>query len=61
MLRVADVRIVMSTAPQEVLEEADIVAPPVEQCGIIVGLEEAIKLAYNKEVFLKNSKHKERE
>jgi hydroxymethylpyrimidine pyrophosphatase-like HAD family hydrolase len=38
MLLKADIRIVMSTAPEEVKKEADILAKPVEQNGIIEAL-----------------------
>ncbi|MBS3904130.1 MAG: HAD family phosphatase [Simkania sp.] len=41
MLKKADVRIVMSTAPEEVKKEADIIAGPVGQHGIIAALKEA--------------------
>lgn len=43
MLKRADVKVVMATAPQEVLEIADVVAPPAGELGIIEGLEEAIR------------------
>lgn len=43
MLKIADIKVVMSTAPKEILALADIVAPPAEDMGIIEGLEEAIK------------------
>lgn len=42
MLEVADVKIVMSTAPPDLLEKADIVAPSASEKGIIVALEAAI-------------------
>lgn len=42
MFRVAQVKIAMATAPQEVLALADVIAPPAEKYGIIQGLEEAI-------------------
>lgn len=44
MFKEADVRIVMETAPKEVLAHADIIAPPASACGIIEALEKAIKL-----------------
>lgn len=43
MFAVADIAVVMATAPQEMLMEADIIAPPASEEGIIVGLEAAIK------------------
>lgn len=43
MFAVADVKIVMATAPQELLLEADIIAPPASEEGIIIGLEAALK------------------
>lgn len=42
MLAVADIKIVMSTAPPEVLAIADIVAPPAEELGIIEGLKRCV-------------------
>lgn len=47
MLKSATFRIVMSTAPSEVLKLADYVAPPASQLGIIDGLQHAIEF-YNK-------------
>lgn len=44
MLKVADVKVVMKTAPKEVLAFADIIAPSAEEEGIIQGLEKAIAL-----------------
>ncbi|MCB1148867.1 MAG: HAD family phosphatase, partial [Chlamydiia bacterium] len=44
MLAKADVKVVMATAPREVLLVADIVAPPAAELGIIEGLEKAIGL-----------------
>lgn len=44
MLKVATCRVVMATAPQIVLEMADIIAPPAKDKGIITGLKKAIKL-----------------
>jgi len=41
MLREADVRIVMETAPPEVLEEADIIAGSASKMGILTALAEA--------------------
>ena len=43
MLKEADVKIVMETAPEEMLGMADIVAPSGDACGIIEALEEATK------------------
>ncbi len=43
MLALADVRIVMETAPQEVLEKADIIAPSVEKMGLLTALKQAIE------------------
>lgn len=43
MLAVADVKIVMATAPADVLSKADIIAPSVEEEGIIIALEAAVK------------------
>jgi len=45
MLKRADLSIVIETAPAHVLKEADILAKPPEQCGIIEAVEEAITLA----------------
>lgn len=42
MLAQADIKIVMATAPIDMLAEADIVAPPATQNGIIAGLQAAI-------------------
>lgn len=44
MLKIADVKVVMETAPKEVLAFADIIAPSAEEEGIIQGLEKAIAL-----------------
>lgn len=43
MLAAADIKIAMSTAPKELLQMADIIAPPAVEEGILVALEEAIK------------------
>lgn len=43
MLLAADVKVVMVTAPKDLLEQADIVAPAASEEGIIKGLEAAIK------------------
>lgn len=43
MLQEADVAIVMETAPQELKKWADIVAPPAAECGIVLGLEQALE------------------
>lgn len=42
MLQAAHVKIVMANAPPDILEMADIVAPPATQQGIIQGLSEAM-------------------
>ncbi|MBS0655448.1 MAG: HAD family phosphatase [Verrucomicrobia bacterium] len=42
MLQRADCRVVMATAPAEVLSLADIIAPPAGELGIIEGLRQAI-------------------
>jgi hydroxymethylpyrimidine pyrophosphatase-like HAD family hydrolase len=42
MLKVADVKVVMATAPQDLLLKADVVAPAASEEGIIAGLEAAI-------------------
>jgi hydroxymethylpyrimidine pyrophosphatase-like HAD family hydrolase len=43
MLAKADIKVVMATAPQNMLANADIVAPPATEKGILIGLREAIK------------------
>jgi Cof subfamily protein (haloacid dehalogenase superfamily) len=43
MLQEADYKIVMATAPQEMLALADVVAPPSNEEGIIQGLEQVLK------------------
>lgn len=50
MLQQADVKIVMGDAPGPLLMEADIIAPPISQLGIIQGLKHAIALVNFKEV-----------
>lgn len=47
MLEIADVKIVMETAPQSLLEMADVIAPSAKNLGIIKGLEKAIKFRGN--------------
>lgn len=42
MLRVADIAIAMGTAPEHVLKEGDIIAPPATEMGIIPALTQAI-------------------
>lgn len=42
MLEKAHIKIVMANAPQSLLDIANIIAPPADQNGIIVGLKEAI-------------------
>lgn len=44
MLEEADVRIVMETAPQEVLTHADIIAKSAASCGLIDALKKALQL-----------------
>lgn len=44
MLQEASIRVVMSTAPKQLLEMAHVVAPAAQFDGIIEGLKEAIKL-----------------
>ena len=43
LLAVADVKIVMGSAPYSLLKIADIVAPPATEDGIIAGLETALR------------------
>jgi HAD superfamily hydrolase (TIGR01484 family) len=43
MLERADIKIVMETAPKELLEIATIVAPAAARCGILDGLQEALQ------------------
>ncbi len=43
MFAAADYRIVMETAPQQILAHADIIAPSADKQGILVGLQEAIR------------------
>ena len=47
MLEAADIKIVMSTAPDDLLKKADIIAPAASEEGIICGLEAAIAHAGN--------------
>lgn len=42
MLQKADIKVVMASAPQEMLAIADIVAPPATEYGIIAGLKTAL-------------------
>lgn len=42
MLKIADVKVVMATAPADLIAIADVVAPPASEKGIIQGLHEAI-------------------
>lgn len=42
MLKIAHVKVVMATAPLEIRQMADIIAPPAEELGIIRGLTEAL-------------------
>ena len=43
MLRHANVKIVMETAPEDLKKHADIIAPPATECGLIPALKEAIE------------------
>ena len=43
MLAAADIKVVMATAPPEMLQLADIVAPPASEEGIIEGLRQALQ------------------
>jgi hydroxymethylpyrimidine pyrophosphatase-like HAD family hydrolase len=45
MLEVADIKVVMASAPHEVLRLADVVAPPAKELGIIYGLSKALEFA----------------
>lgn len=45
MLDVADIKVVMATAPENLLQGAHIIAPPADKKGIIVGLKKAIEIA----------------
>lgn len=45
MLRCADIRIVMETAPKEMHSEGDIIAPSARDLGIIAALQEAVRNA----------------
>lgn len=45
LLDIADIKIVMPSAPKLLLDKADIIAPPVEECGIIPALKMAVKQA----------------
>lgn len=45
MLQKADIKIVMNTAPQEILALADIIAPSADEQGIIEGLKKAVGYA----------------
>ncbi len=44
MLKAADIKVVMATAPKEILPLADIIAPSAEANGIIEGLNQAVQL-----------------
>lgn len=48
MLQAADIRVVMNTAPRELQEIADVLAPSAAENGIIKGLSEAIAKIYRK-------------
>jgi hydroxymethylpyrimidine pyrophosphatase-like HAD family hydrolase len=43
LLSIADIKIVMANSPQILLDQADLIAPPVERMGIIPALKQAIK------------------
>lgn len=43
MLAHADIKVVMATAPEDMRQNADIVAPPAKEHGIIKGLKEAVE------------------
>lgn len=43
MLKAADIKVVMATAPQELLDIAHVIAPPASEEGIIQGLSSALK------------------
>lgn len=45
MLTEADIKIVMATAPEEMLLKADIIAPPASKKGLIAGLQSATQAA----------------
>lgn len=45
MLAKADIRVVMATAPKQLLQEAHVIAPSAQERGIIRGLTQAILLA----------------
>lgn len=46
MLAVADIKVVMATAPEDMLENADVIAPAATDMGIIDGLQRALKKIY---------------
>lgn len=46
MLAMADVKVVMATAPAALLQMADIIAPPASEEGIISGLQKALMKLY---------------
>jgi hydroxymethylpyrimidine pyrophosphatase-like HAD family hydrolase len=45
MLESANIKVVMATAPQDLLKMADIIAPAAQKFGIIQGLQQAIDQA----------------
>ncbi|MFA6916743.1 MAG: HAD family hydrolase [Parachlamydiales bacterium] len=53
MLKVADVRIVMETAPQEILSMADYIAPPASQAGLAAILLSVIKKVSSNEISIR--------
>ena len=49
MLQEADIKIIMSTAPQDLLAIADVISPPADEYGIVQGLENAMQKLSKKE------------
>ncbi len=47
LLQAADIRVAMANAPRQLLDLADLVAPPATEEGIIIGLSQAIKKVSN--------------
>ena len=43
MLKIADIKVVMANAPEELLKLADVIAPPANHDGIVQGLRQAIE------------------
>jgi hydroxymethylpyrimidine pyrophosphatase-like HAD family hydrolase len=46
MLEVADIKVVMGTAPQDMKEKADVIAPPASVGGLVEGLQKAIEMSH---------------